>query len=171
LRALRAVDRAVGLAEQAVLIALLLALVGVGAFQTIGRNVFDSSPLWSYDLVQYLVFSIALIGAALSAHTGQVIRMDVVTRSLSPRGRAIARLATGAFTIAICGVLIHASFHLRTVLMDEKDFHLIRPSLGVLVLPVGAGLIAFHIAVQLAGFATALARGETVDEPHAAIMH
>ena len=160
---MRQLDRVFGLLEQAVLAVLLLSLVGIGAYQAIGRNLFDSSALWSYEVLNYLVFFIALMGAALSAHTGQIIRMDVVTRALPPRGRAVARIATGLFTIAVCALLAYASLRLRReALLDEHDYHIISSANGVLMLPIGASLIAYHVFVQLVGFVTALVRGETI---------
>ena len=163
------VDRGVGLAEQSLLVLLLGTLICIGAYQAIGRNFFNKSPVWTFEALRYSVFFIAMTGAALSAHTKQVIRMDVLTRLLSPKGRAIARIITTVFTIFICFLLAYAGLKLRGALLDEKDYELVRPATGVLAVPIGAMLIAFHLLVQAVVFGATLARGEIPKEEGQAV--
>jgi TRAP-type C4-dicarboxylate transport system permease small subunit len=158
--ALLGIDRVVGLLEQAALVLLLGGLIFIGAYQAIGRNFFNHSNAWSFEVLRYSVFFIAMTGAALSAHTKQIIRMDVMTRVLSPRGRAYVRLLTAVFTVGICWLLFQAGLNLRDVLLDERDFALIPPSIGVLAIPGGALLIAFHVTIQQVVTVTRMARGE-----------
>lgn len=166
---LQRVDAAIGTAEQYALCALLAFLIALGAYQAIGRNFFNASPVWSFDALRISVFFIAMTGAALSAHTKQIIRMDVLTRILSPRGRALARIATALFTIAVCFFLAYAGWHLRTALLDEKDAAFLAPSTAVLALPIGALLIAFHLAVQSLAMTVAITRGELPEEEAQAV--
>ena len=63
LLALLKIDRGVGLFEQGLLVALLAGLIAIGAFQAIGRNFFNTSPIWSFELLRYSVFFIAMTGA------------------------------------------------------------------------------------------------------------
>ncbi len=163
------IDRGVGLAEQSLLVLLLGTLIGIGAYQAIGRNFFNHSPVWSFEVLRYSVFFIAMTGAALSAHTKQVIRMDVLTRILSPRGRTYARIATALFTIFICCFLGYAGMKLRGAVLDESDYELIRPATGVLAIPIGMALIAFHMSVQIAVYAATLARGDLPEEDRQAV--
>lgn len=168
-QALLKVDRGAGLVEQSLLVLFLGALIGIGAYQAIGRNVFNSSPVWTFEVLRYSVFFIAMTGAALSAHTKQVIRMDVLTRILSPKGRSYARIATALFTIFICFFLAYSGMKLRGALLDEKDYEIIRPATGVLALPIGMMLIAFHMLVQIIVYGAALARGEVPREDRPAV--
>jgi len=167
--ALLKIDRGIGLAEQLLLCLFLGVLIGVGAYQAIGRNFFNKSPVWSFEVLRYSVFFIAMTGAALSAHTKQVIRMDVLTRALSPRGRAYSRIVTAVFTILVCIFFAYAGWTLREALLDEKEFSVIRPSTGVLAIPIGALLIAFHMLVQSIVMGTTLARGEIPVEDEQAV--
>jgi TRAP-type C4-dicarboxylate transport system permease small subunit len=168
-RALLRVDRALGVGER-VLVGLFLAtLIGVGAYQAVGRNFFQHSPGWSFELLRYLVFFIALTGGALAAQGRQIINMDVLTRVLSPRGRAIANLATGAFTVAACVFLAYAGWRLRQGALLEERGELIRPATGVLALPIAALLMAFHVLVQNLQLAAMLARGEPPAPPQQAV--
>lgn len=169
LQTLLRIDRGVGLAEQILLCVFLAVLIGVGAYQAIGRNFFNKSPVWSFEVLRYSVFFIAMTGAALSAHTKQVIRMDVLTRVLSPRGRAYTRIGTAVFTILVCLFFAYAGWTLREALLDEKEFSVIRPSTGVLAIPIGGLLIAFHMLVQAVEMTTALARGELPAEDEQAV--
>ncbi len=168
-RTLLKIDRGVGLAEQSLLVLFLGTLIGIGAYQAIGRNFFNKSPVWSFEVLRYSVFFIAMAGAALSAHTKQVIRMDVLTRLLSPKGRAYARIATAVFTILVCFFLAYAGMKLRGALLDERDYELIRPATGVLAIPIGTLLIAFHMTVQIIVYSAALARGEAPQEDAQAV--
>lgn len=169
-QALLTVDRYIGLGEQALLVVFLVSLIAVGSYQAIGRNFLNLSPAWSFDALRYLVFFIAIFGAALSAHTKQVIRMDVLTRVLSPRGRAYARLTTGVFTIAVSLFLAYAFWHFRsTALASETKYEFIPISTVALAMPIGMVLISFHILVQMIVMATTLARGEVPVEEEQAV--
>lgn len=163
------VDRAIGRVEQSLLVLFLGSLIGIGAYQAIGRNFFNNSPVWTFEVLRYCVFFIAMTGAALSAHTKQVIRMDVLTRILPPKGRAYTRIVTALFTIFICFFLAYAALKLRGALLDERDYEFIRPATGVLAIPIGMGLIAFHMLVQITVYAVALARGELPEEDAQAV--
>ncbi len=160
------IDRSIGFLEHVAVAVFLAMLVVVGSYTAIARNFLDSSPSWGDEVIRYSVFFIAMTGAALAAQTNQLIRMDVLTRALSPRGRAVARICTAAFTIAVCFVLAHAGQELReTALASEKSTaEFIEPVTAGLMIPVGALLIAFHVGVQMIELIAILARGETPPE-------
>jgi len=163
------VDRGVGTVEHVLLVLFLGTLIAMGAYQAIGRNFFNQSSVWSFEVLRYSVFFIAMTGAALSAQSKQIIRMDVLTRALSPRGRAYTRMATALFTIGACFFFAYAGWLLREALLDEKEFEVIRPATGVLAIPIGALAIAFHLGVQTIVMATTLARGELPPEEEQAV--
>ena len=62
--------------------------------------------LMDADVLRYSVFFIAMTGAALSAHTNQLIPMDFVARSLSRVNRVRLRVLLSAFTVTICYLLV-----------------------------------------------------------------
>lgn len=144
---LRAVDAALGRVEQALLVLFLVVLVAVGAGQAIATKL-GAGWAWSFEVIRYSVFFIAMTGAALSAHTEQLISMDFVTRLLSARGRARLTLGLRVFTLAVSGLLVAGGFALRDA-AGASLYHVINPRLGLLALPIGAGLMGVHILLHL----------------------
>ncbi len=144
---LSGVDRFFGLVEQTVLVLLLLVLIGVGAGQAVATK-FDTSWPWSFELIRYSVFFIAMTGAALSAHTQQLIAMDFVTRMLAPRGRARLKIILRLFTVFVCILLVKGGLLLSDA-ASATLYHVVNPRHGLLALPIGAGLIALHVTLHL----------------------
>jgi TRAP-type C4-dicarboxylate transport system permease small subunit len=163
---LRRVDHAVGLAETALLVVWLIGLVGVGVYQLVASHFFDKNETWPYELVRYSVFFIAMTAAALAAQRQRMIHMDVVTRALSPRTRAVLRILTGLFVIAVCLLLVQAGMDLRaTPSARNLPYSYISASTGYLALPIGAALIAFHFALHAIIEVLYLAGGKIAPEP------
>lgn len=158
-RMLRAIDKALGTFEHALLVVLLLVLIGVGAGQAIATKL-GTSWAWSFELIRYSVFFIAMTGAALSAHTEQLIAMDFVTRLVKPRRRAQLRVVLRLFTICVCVLLIVGGKMLAGA-ATATLYHVINPRWGLLALPVGAGLMATHVLLHTAIDVIYLIRGRT----------
>lgn len=161
-RVLRAIDNALGTFEHAVLVVLLLVLVGTGAGQAIATKL-GTSWAWSFELIRYSVFFIAMTGAALSAHTEQLIAMDFVTRMLRPRRRAQLRVVLRVLTIAVCVLLIVGGKMLSGA-ATATMYHVINPRWGLLALPIGAGLMATHVLLHTAIDVIYLTSGRTPPE-------
>ncbi|MEM9488197.1 MAG: TRAP transporter small permease subunit [Myxococcota bacterium] len=164
-----AVDRAIGRIEQGLLAIFLIVLVAVGAGQAVS-TLLGTSWMWSEEIIRYSVFFIAMTGAALSAHTEQLIAMDFVTRLLRARRRAQLKLLLRLFTAAMCVVLIITSLKLRAQ-TGAESYHVIPASLGLLALPIGTGLVAFHVLVHLAVDLAYLLRGETPPDANRVSVH
>jgi TRAP-type C4-dicarboxylate transport system permease small subunit len=162
IRTLRAIDNALGTFEHALLAALLLMLIGVGAGQAIATKL-GASWAWSFEIIRYSVFFIAMTGAALSAHTEQLIAMDFVTRMISPRTRARLRVVLRLFTVAVCVLLIIGGRMLSGAASDTL-YHVINPRWGLMALPIGAGLIAVHVLLHTAIDLIYLLHGRTPPE-------
>jgi TRAP-type C4-dicarboxylate transport system permease small subunit len=85
--------------------------------------------------------------------------MDLLSRVLAPRSRLIVRVITSLFTLGVCTAIAYGGYRLRRGMLDEKDFHLIRPADGVLALPIASWLIAVHVALHVFLDGIHLARG------------
>lgn len=158
-RLLRRVDSGLGLIEQALLAVFLVVLVGIGVVQAVMLKFDSGLGVWSFELLRYAVFFIAMTGAALSAHTGQLIAMDFVTRLLAPTTRARLQVLLQAFTLAICGFMVKGGFVLADSVQSNSDAAL-DPHLGIMALPIGAGLMGAHILLHMLIDLTYLVRGE-----------
>jgi TRAP-type C4-dicarboxylate transport system permease small subunit len=148
-RLLRRIDQQLGRVEHLVLVICLVTLIGVGTYQAIASNLFDQNPTWSFELIRFAVFFIAMAGAALATQCRRLINMDVLTRSLPARPRAWAGVVVQLFTLLMCAALVAGGLVSRQTTMDETQFEFIRPAVGVLALPAGAALIGLHILIHL----------------------
>ncbi|MCG8421660.1 MAG: TRAP transporter small permease [Proteobacteria bacterium] len=169
-QALRRVDRAVGLVEQTVVVGLLAVLIGVGAAQAVVTQL-GASWDWAEEIIRYAVFFIAMAGAALSAHTGQLIAMDFVTRLLQARRRAQLRIFLRLFTLSVCALLIVGGLIFSREIGAETNYHIIPPGTGLLALPLGAGLIGFHVTAHLAIDFLHLVGGQALPEHNRPAAH
>ena len=163
--ALRRLDNIIGLAEQALLALFLLVLIGIGVAQAITIKLGTGLGVWSFEVLRYSVFFIAMTGAALSAQTGQLIAMDFVTRMLEQSQRMRLQVLLRLFTIAACVLLIEGGLNLaETESVSAGASAFIDPALGLLALPIGAGLIGVHVALHLCIDVIYIVRGEVPPE-------
>lgn len=110
--------RAFGLFEDAVLVALLGALIGVAGAQIVLRNLFDSALLWADPLLRVAVLWVGMVGAMVATRGDRQITIDVVSRFLPDRWRAGIRVLTDLFTAAVAAAVAWSA--LRLVLGDRE---------------------------------------------------
>ena len=162
---IRLVDKYAGLAEQAVLVAILAAVVLTGAAQAISTKVFQKSLLWSFDVVRGGTFAIALIGAAFASHQARHLSMDIVSRFVSPRKRMMLRVALGLFTIFAAYLLFSSGLRLHERVAAEGGHRGVIPIETIaLMIPIGSALIIFHTLLHLLIDADYLVRGKLPPE-------
>lgn len=146
-----AIGRWLARAEDALLVLLLLALIGVAAWQVLARNLFDGGLLWGDALVRVLVFWITMVGAMVAARSDEHIRIDLLARFLGPRSRAVTQRLAAAFAATICALL--AWYSIEFVRYEYEDgtlaFGQVPAWLCQLVLPVGAGIMALRYLLQV----------------------
>jgi TRAP-type C4-dicarboxylate transport system permease small subunit len=170
-QAIRKVDAAIGLLEQIAVTTFLATLVVVAVFQVVASKFFDYREAWSGELIQYSVFLIAMSGAALAAQTDQMISMDFVTRSVKPRFKLILRVGTRVFTIVMCGFLMYGGWWAREHGYRDSGETVINIRTVILILPIGAGMMALHQIMHGAIDLIYLQRGESPPEPEEPSVH
>lgn len=143
------IDRLIKLlhgAEGALLAGLLATMIGVAAFQVVGRNLFDSGLVWGDGLVRVLVLWVTLLGGMVASRRDEHIRMDVLARFLDARWQRLLRRLTSAFTVAVCALFAYHSA--RFVYYDYQDgitaFAAVPAWLCELIIPVGASVMALR---------------------------
>lgn len=166
-RSLRRFDRAVGLVEQAVLVVLLatvilVPLVNLGAFWATNERVFEHGDLMS----RYAVFGIAMVGGAFAAHHQRLLSLDLVSKKLSAKGRAVLRVVLALFAVAMCGLMVQQSLaeHARASAVS-KATGLLTDVNASLWVPIGMGLLALHLVIQAVVELDYLARGKAGPDP------
>jgi TRAP-type C4-dicarboxylate transport system permease small subunit len=147
---LRRADHGLGVAEQAVLVLLLTAVVVTAATAALSDRVLGVRlGRWWFDIVRGGTFSIAMIGAVFASHQQRHLAMDLVSRRLPPRGRPMLRVMLALFTVLVAALLVRSGLHQLDTVGDERGEHLISTHAIVMFMPIGAVLIIAHTVLHM----------------------
>jgi TRAP-type C4-dicarboxylate transport system permease small subunit len=137
--------------ETGILVAALTAMIVLSFWQVVLRNVFASGILWSDPVVRHLVLWVGFIGAAIATSEERHIGIDALTKFFSNRYRTYVRILTDLFALIVCIVLADAAYKFFVSEQEAGGTLMLEiPSwVGVIVIPPGYALIAFHFAVRL----------------------
>ncbi len=94
-------------AEDVFLALLLGSIVLLAPLQILLRNFFDAGLVWADPFLRVLVLWVALFGALAASRQDKQIAVDVASKFLSPRAKAITGTLTGLFTAFVCSVVAH----------------------------------------------------------------
>ena len=134
------------LIESAILVSVLTSMVLVATYQVIARNFFDTGLLWGDALVRVLVLWVALVGAMVASRNDEHIRMDVVSRFVSPRVERHLKRFASAFTCVV--LAIFGWYSLQFVLIEYEDQFIAFASVPAWIcesiMPVGAFVMCFR---------------------------
>jgi TRAP-type C4-dicarboxylate transport system permease small subunit len=137
-------------AETALLVAAVLALVGLSAAQIVARTLFDGGWAWVDPLTRALVLWTAMLGALAAARDDRHINLDALTRLLRGTPLRFARFVTFAFAAGVSALL--AWYGWQLVLLDRESgtpaFGFVQAWHVELILPVGFGLLALRFLVR-----------------------
>jgi TRAP-type C4-dicarboxylate transport system permease small subunit len=141
--------RATALVEDALLVLLLAAMVGLAATQIILRNLFDGAILWADPMLRVSVLWVGMIGAMVATRSDKQISVDAVSRFLPPRLKARVRVITDLFTAVVSAVVAWSAY--RLVLDDRAAgvtaIAFVPVWICEAILPVAFGVIAFRYAL------------------------
>ena len=149
-RRLEGMFRFLGFAEIGILTVLLAALVFFGCLQIVLRNFFQRGIIWADPLMRHIVLWIGCLGGALATSKMRHIGIDVLTRFLPKRAKAVRDRVVYLATSVAAAVLGIAALKL---VVDEKSFGE-KAFLGVetwilqAILPVAFLLVAYRSLVN-----------------------
>lgn len=136
--------------ENALLIAMLAAMVLLAAAQILFRNFFDMSIFGADQLLRLLVLWVAFLGAVAASREGKHIHVDAIARWLPGRLKSGVVAATDLFTLAVCLVLAWQA--LRFMQSARESGETVFGSLPVWgaasILPLAFTLIALRYALR-----------------------
>jgi TRAP-type C4-dicarboxylate transport system permease small subunit len=140
------IDDVIGKAEQVLLVILLGALILVAFSQIILRNLFSTGITWGDGFVRSLVLWTGFIGAAVAVREGKHISIDVVSRSVSPKGSKAVTVIINAFSFVICGFLTFAAgkFVINEFQMKGAGFLGIPSWVSETILPLAFALMTIR---------------------------
>ncbi len=136
--------------EDALLVLLVLSLLGIAAYQVIARNFFDGGIVWGDSLVRIMVFWVTMVGAMLAARRNEHIRIDAVTRLLSPTANLWVQRLSNLFCAAMCGLLAYYSYQFVAFEYADKTiaFASVPSWICESVLPFGAGVLCLRYCIR-----------------------
>jgi TRAP-type C4-dicarboxylate transport system permease small subunit len=109
--------RATALVEDALLVLMLAAMVGLAATQIVLRNLFDGAILWADPILRVGVLWVGMIGAMVATRGDKQISVDAVSRFLPPRLKARVRVITDLFTAVVSAVVAWSAYRL---MLDDR---------------------------------------------------
>lgn len=148
-------------AEDLLLALLLGTIVLLAPLQIVLRNFFEAGWVWADPFLRLLVLWVALFGAMAASRQDKQIAVDVVSKFLSLRAKAIVGFLTGLFTAFVCVVVAYYSwlFVLGERAYGSIAFADVPAWLCEIVIPFAFAIIAvrhFGHAVSHAGVALGL---------------
>jgi len=149
--ALKRLLRLITWVENLALIALLALMIGLAGAQILLRNVFDAGMVSVDQVLRLLVLWVALLGAVTASRDEKHINLDVVSRWLPTRARAVSHTLTSLFTLLVCVAL---AWHAARFVLDERTsgavaFGTFPVWVAELILPVAFALIALRYLIHL----------------------
>ncbi|WP_432823395.1 TRAP transporter small permease [Trichloromonas sp.] len=160
---LDALDRFGRALENLLLCALLLTMVGLAVWQIVARNLFGGGLLWADEFLKILLLWLGMVGAVAASRELKHIQIDVLSRLLPDRLKALSQFVTGLFTAVVCAF---GAWHAARFVLLEREFG--STVLGnapawvfQAIIPVAFGLIAYRYTVDCSRRLLALLRGET----------
>jgi TRAP-type C4-dicarboxylate transport system permease small subunit len=130
--------------EDGLLVFVLVALLGLAGTQIVLRNLFQTGLSWGDPLLKVMVLWIGLLGAMAATRDRNHISIDILSRVLPRRVKALSRLFTDLFTAAVCAVLAYHGA--RLMWMDWEAgtiaFGKVPAWLCQVIIPAGFGIIA-----------------------------
>lgn len=143
------------LAEGALLVALLSAMIALAFLQVALRQFFHSGIVWGDTLARHLVLWVGFLGAALAAADGKHFAWEAAAHRGGHAGAAM-RLAANLSAAAVAALLARAAW---TFMLDEKMAGSVLLSAGPLALrswlvaaaiPAGFTLVGLHSLARAA---------------------
>ena len=125
--------------ENGLLVLLLTAMIGLAGSQILLRNLFDSGIGWADPVLRVLVLWVGMLGAMIATQQDKHIRIDLLTRYLSPTWRERTAHLNHLFSAIVCGLLAWHSG--RFVYFEWQDGNTLINNIPVwiaeLILPIG----------------------------------
>lgn len=142
-------EKAGTLAENTLLVSILISMVLLAGAQIFLRNIFDFSLFWADEMLRLLVLWLTLAGAMVASRMDKQIRIDVLDRFMSPKLQKLNRIFVNFFTASVCALFswhsarfVMASYEYGDTLLRDTPAWLLQ-----IILPIGFGLMAYRYLV------------------------
>ena len=139
-------EKAGTLAEDAVLLVILISMILLAGAQIFLRNFFDYSLFWGDEMLRLMVLWLTVAGGLAASRMDKHISIEVLDRFMPAGMQLFTKMLIDLFTAAVCGLF---SWHSARFVMGSYEFGDTRlsdtPALMLqIILPVGFGLMAYR---------------------------
>jgi len=139
-------EKAGTIAEDTLLMIILIGMILLAGAQIFLRNFFDFSLFWGDEMLRLLVLWLTLAGGLAASRVDKHISIEVIYRFLPGAAQMVTRIIIDIFTAFICGLLawqsarfVMGSYEYGDTLMKNMPAWMLQS-----ILPVGFGLMAFR---------------------------
>jgi TRAP-type C4-dicarboxylate transport system permease small subunit len=142
-------DRLVAGMEAGVIVVLVCVLTAITFAQVAARYVLGDPLIWSEEAARYLFVWVSMIGAALAIREGGHFGLDLLIRrvpALKPVLGPVVTVVTSVFLVILLKTGIDET---SLASMQFAMTFPMRMQWAYLALPIGAGLMLFHVAVHV----------------------
>jgi TRAP-type C4-dicarboxylate transport system permease small subunit len=137
--------------ENGLLVLILATMIGLAGSQIVLRNLFDGGISWSDPVLRVLVLWVGMLGAMIATQQDRHIRIDLLSRYLSPTWRNHAARLNNLFSTVVCGLLAWHSG--RFVYYEWQDGNTLVSDFPIWiaesVLPFGFSVMALRFALLM----------------------
>lgn len=139
-------EKAGTLAEDAVLLVILISMILLAGAQIFLRNFFDYSLFWGDEMLRLMVLWLTVAGGLAASRMNKHISIAVLDRFLPDTMQGVIKVFIDLFTAAVCGLF---SWHSARFVMSSYEYGdtLLRNTpawMLQIILPVGFGLMAYR---------------------------
>lgn len=142
-------EKAGTLAENTLLVTILISMILLAGGQIFLRNIFDFSLFWADEMLRLLVLWLTLAGGMVASRMDKQIRIEVLDRFMPLKLQRLNRIIIDFFTAAVCALFcwhsarfVMASYEYGDTLLGDTPAWLLQ-----IILPIGFGLMAYRYLV------------------------
>jgi TRAP-type C4-dicarboxylate transport system permease small subunit len=140
-------ERALVLANQTAIVAMMAAMAALVFVNVVTRYGFGVSLNWSEEIARYLMVWVTYVGAGLAMREGMHVALEYLQGLLPRRWTRIARGGLWAIILTVAGVQFsHFAWNQRSPVMGW------RMGMVYLAIPVGSLLFALHLVLIVSSF-------------------
>lgn len=144
---------------------LLVGFLGIMIVMSFGqvvlRNFFDTSIEWGDIFLRHLVLWVGYFGAVIATGERRHLKIEFVTKLVSPKVRKILFVITNIFASVICYFLMRAAISFIQLEIEYETIIILDfPSwYFLIVIPIGYAIIAFRFAIHSLRWMTEIIKG------------
>ena len=150
MKIVRLIDRSLSTLVTVLLVCSFTLMLALAAAQVVLRQALHANLPWGDLAARHLVVWVGFFGAALASRRGQHFHIGFIARLLGPRSQSWLHAVTDIVAVAVCAILVGASWTFVTVGLDPKAtlFLGIRQTTAALIVPGGFCLMGAQFVLR-----------------------